>query len=98
VAHSGGGDQLENGVHHAESCAEHGHNNNVRTNDTTVCRTERCRDGGDNRVHRAQGFGGEQQADSGGGATEFRWSSADVAKLRQRVMRQWMVDQVKGHG
>jgi hypothetical protein len=49
-------------------------------------------------VHRAQRFRGEQQADPGGGAPEFRWSSADVTKFHQRVMRQWMVDQVKGHG
>jgi hypothetical protein len=88
---------LEDWFEHAEAGAQHRHDDDVAAEDPAGRRTERSCDSCDNRGYRAKRLGGQEQADSGGGATECRRWGSDITQLHERVVHQRVLNHVQGH-
>jgi len=96
VAHARAGHQLQHGVQHAEAGSKDRHHHHVGGT--------RWRWHSERRPHRlgpgrqlAQGFSGQQDADSDGQAPERVRLGCDVAKREQDVLDERMADEDDGH-
>ena len=90
--------QLEDRVEHAEAGAENRHDNDVMRDTAAARRAERTLDRDVTGRHFAGGFGGEQQADPHGHATEQLGRRRRVAQGRERIVNERVRDEMQWHG
>ena len=98
VADARAGDQLEDGVEHPEAGAKNGNDDDIGADAASRRGTDRRVDGDILRRQIARRLGREQHADARRGAAEQFRRRTFVTQRDERVVHEWMVDEVIGHG
>ena len=94
VAHAGRRQQLQHGVEHSQSRAQHRHHDDIARHPPPFGLFERRLNDGAFRRQIAQRLGDQQHADAVGDLAELFGLGVDVAKLAERVVNQRMGDEV----
>jgi hypothetical protein len=97
VAHPRAGHEFEDGIQHPQAGPQYRHDDHVGRHPLTG-RSAQWRDhrGWPDRQH-AQGLGREKHADPDGHPPEIFRGGPHVAKRKENVLNQWMLNEMNGH-